>query len=155
MSTQSVTITTEIDDDRTIVRVANSRSAAVVVESASGERVYLPPEADEDDPTAHRPGESHYEGSDGPRDDSPYEGMSDTPPRGDSPYDGATDGVADSPYEGMSEQSTYGSARARPERMGVTPTETGFRVVHPEPVTDVRVLCDDEARGSQSAKIDR
>lgn len=46
----------------------------------------------------------------------------------------------DNPYEGIADDSPYGSSRRSPAQLGQTPTANGFRIVHPEPVTDFRVL---------------
>jgi len=59
-------------------------------------------------------------------------------PDGDSPYRPA--GSGDSPYEGIPDDSPYSSARDVPASLGLTATGTGFRIVHPEPVTDFRIL---------------
>lgn len=99
----------EITDERTVVTVSGDRDAAVVVRSASGEQIYLPPE-DFDRPA-------------GERRQTPY----------DSPYQSAT--PYDSPYD-----SPYQSGRQGGPTVGVEPTADGFRVVHPEPVTDFRLL---------------
>lgn len=39
-----VEITTRIEDDETEIEVSGTRDVAIVVRSASGERIYLPPE---------------------------------------------------------------------------------------------------------------
>lgn len=150
-----LTVTTEIEADRTVVVVDGTRDAAVVVNSASGERVYLPPETavgeagpgsktHDDSPYEGIPTESPYEGIttespyEGIPTESPYEGMAtDSPYEGittDSPYQGI---ATDSPYDGLSDDE--GSSRD-PETYGIAPTENGFRLVHPEPATDVRFL---------------
>jgi hypothetical protein len=50
-------------------------------------------------------------------------------------------GDAESPYDGLrGEDTPYGSARQQDASLGMTPTADGFRIVHDEPVTDVRVL---------------
>jgi len=152
-----VRLTTEIEADRTLVVVEGARDAAVVVNSASGERVYLPPETattepdseavtHDDSPYEGIPTESPYEGI---PTESPYEGIpTESPYEGiptDSPYDGIAtdspyDGIStDSPYEGLSEDDTAGTTRD-PETYGIVPTDDGFRLVHPEPATDVRFL---------------
>lgn len=100
-----VTVEMEITDERTVVTVSGDRDAAVVVRSASGEQIYLPPE-DFDRPA-------------GERRQTPY----------DSPYQSAN------PYD-----SPYQSDRSGAAAVGVQPTVDGFRVVHPEPVTDFRLL---------------
>lgn len=46
----------------------------------------------------------------------------------------------DNPYEGIADDSPYGSSRRTPATLGRSPTADGFRIVHPEPVTDVRLL---------------
>jgi len=120
----AVSVATEIRDGRTVLTVTGTRELAVVVDSASGERVYLPPEAVDDGST-----DNPYEGTEGT---SPYEGV-----EGTSPYEGVE---GTSPYEGVPDESPYGSARAGRDELGVTPTADGFRVVHPEPATDVRFL---------------
>ncbi|ESP88123.1 DUF7510 family protein [Candidatus Halobonum tyrrellensis] len=104
-----VTVDVEITDDRTVVTVSGDRDAAVVVRSASGEQIYLPPE-DFDRPA-------------GEQRQTPY----------DSPYQSAS--PYDSPYD-----SPYQSDRGGAPAAGVQPTVDGFRVVHPEPVTDFRLL---------------
>ncbi|CCQ33046.1 hypothetical protein HLRTI_001069 [Halorhabdus tiamatea SARL4B] len=151
-----VRVTTTIETDRTVVVVEGTHDAAVVVNSASGERVYLPPEtatgeadvgskAHDDSPYAGIPTESPYEGI---TTDNPYEGIATESPYAgmatDSPYEGIS---TDSPYEGMATDSPYdglsdddnGTTR-RSEAYGIVPTDDGFRLVHPEPATDVRFL---------------
>ena len=46
----------------------------------------------------------------------------------------------DNPYEGVADDSPYGSSRRTPASLGRSRTADGFRIVHPEPVTDVRLL---------------
>jgi len=94
--------------DRTVIDVVGSRDAAVVVRSASGERIYLPPPNFDDPPTGDRR--------------TPYE----------SPYAGAGSAT---PYA-----SAYGSPGSESRTPGLQPTADGFRIVHPEPATDVRLL---------------
>ena len=112
------TYTMTVREDETELVVEGDRDAAVVVRSASGEQIYLPPE----DFNRSRSDDSPYQAA---RDDSPYQAA-----RSDSPYQSARD---DSPY-----QSARGGGSGR--RLGITPTADGFRIVHPEPVTDVRIL---------------
>ncbi|MFB6140751.1 MAG: hypothetical protein ABEJ26_09995 [Halosimplex sp.] len=102
----AVSVDVDVGDDRTRIDVTGQRRVAVVVRSASGERIYLPPEPTPDD-----------------ADPNPYR------PTG-----------GDSPYEGVADDSPYGSSRRAPSTLGRTPTENGFRIVHPEPVTDLRFL---------------
>lgn len=142
-----LTVTTEIEADRTVVVVEGTRDAAVVVDSASGERVYLPPEtaigddgprskAYDDSPYEGIPTESPYEGI---TTDSPYEGIAtESPYEGmatDSPYEGIS---TDSPYDGLSDDDKGRTRHS--ETYGIVPTDDGFRLVHPEPATDVRFL---------------
>lgn len=61
---QSVTLTMEIQNGRTEIRVSGDRDTCVVVQSQSGETIYLPPE-DFDRPAGS--------GSNGSTYDSPYE----------------------------------------------------------------------------------
>jgi len=61
-----------------------------------------------------------------------------TEPDENSPYRPA--GSDDSPYDGVPDDSPYSSARDAQVSVGLTATATGFRVVHPEPVTDLRLL---------------
>ncbi len=72
-----VSVDLEIADGRTTITVSGQREASVIVRSASGERIYLPPERapDTDESSPYRPTSSSK---------SPYEGAA-----GDSPYDGA------------------------------------------------------------------
>lgn len=94
-----------IDDDQTEIVVSGDRDTAVVVRSASGEKIYLPPE-DFDRPPEDR--QTAY--------DSPYRPRS---------------GAEDSPYQTHPDATSV---------TGMEPTATGYIVVHPEPVTDVRFL---------------
>jgi hypothetical protein len=110
MPDQDVDFDVTIEDGVTLITMAGDRDAAVIVESESGERIYLPPE-DFDRPTDQ---------------DSPYQSVR----RSDSPYQSVRD--ADSPY-----QSARTSAMPRE---GLVSTADGFRIRHPEPVTDVRLL---------------
>jgi hypothetical protein len=113
---QPVTFTMEIQNGRTEIRVTGDRDTCVVVESASGETIYLSPE--DFDRTAES-GESTYGGpaeSGGSTYDSPYE---------------AGSGSQESPY------TTRPSTEAV---TGMEPTDNGYLVVHPEPVTDLRFL---------------
>ncbi|MFB6128673.1 MAG: hypothetical protein ABEJ47_02815 [Halorhabdus sp.] len=150
-------VTTEIEPDRTVVVVEGTRDVAVVVNSAAGERVYLPPAApegeersgagtDADSAAEAVPTESPYEGVptespyDGIAADTPYTRLSadssdDAVPT-ESPYDGVP---TDSPYEGLSDD-TDDESTDPVTATGVVPTQDGFRIVHPEPATDVRFL---------------
>ncbi len=108
----------EIVDGRTVIEVTGDRDAAVVVRSASGERIYLPPDEDE----------GKRDGSYATAYDSPAEGGA-----SDSPYQSA-----DSPYQSV--DSPYQSVGGTRQPPGLEPTADGFRIVHPEAVTDFRLL---------------
>ncbi|MFB6078116.1 MAG: hypothetical protein ABEJ80_03960 [Halarchaeum sp.] len=101
----------DIGDGRTEIRVAGDRDTAVIVRSASGEKIYLPPE---DFERAADEGGAYA---------TPYEGA-------DSPYD---------PLSGAQE-SPYGTATDAGSVTGLEPTANGYVIVHPEPATDVRFL---------------
>lgn len=102
-----VQVELDVSDGRTLVTLAGQRNAAVIVESESGERIYLPPEeSDGGETSPYRPTEG---------DDSPYQGI----------------GGDDTPY---------GSSRRSDPAVGLNATADGFRIVHPEPVTDVRLV---------------
>lgn len=102
-----VSVEMRVEDGRTTITVSGDADPAVIVRSASGERIYLPPEEAVE-------------------------------PDADSPYRPAE--VEDSPYEGVPTDSPYAAARQSPATLGLTPTANGFRIVHPEPVTDFRIL---------------
>ncbi|MFC7137179.1 hypothetical protein ACFQRB_13445 [Halobaculum litoreum] len=56
----------------------------------------------------------------------------------DSPYQSV---ASDSPYQSPGESdSPYQRGGPTPDRVGLEPTADGFRIVHPEPVTDFRLL---------------
>jgi hypothetical protein len=101
----SVDFDMTIANGRTEIRVSGDRDTAVIVRSAGGEQIYLPPEDFDRPPESGR--------------STPYE----------SPYESAS-GVGDTPYR---------SSGSRPVT-GQEPTADGYRIVHPEPVTDVRFL---------------
>ncbi|MFB6297481.1 MAG: hypothetical protein ABEH56_03055 [Salinirussus sp.] len=127
---EGVSVEVEIGDEETLVRVSGTRDAATIVSSASGEEIYLPPEEFDQPPdggaaTPENPGQSPYE----PAGRSPYEGMAPA----DSPYDSA----------GRDDRSTTADAEGREPStrpVGVEPTPEGFRVLHPEPITDLRFV---------------
>ena len=122
-------VETTVGPDRTVVEYTGSDVAAVVVRSVSGERIYLPLVEEEDDDgeeqltpySGESPGESPYSGAGTPGDET--SGGDDTT----TPYSGESPGV--SPYGGDE----------GPEP-GIHATADGFRVLHPEPARDVRVL---------------
>ena len=102
-----VSVDMDVEGDRTTITVSGDQDAAVVVRSASGERIYLPPE----------------------------EAVEETP---DSPYRGV--GSGDNPYDGIQADTPYEAARQAPATLGLDATADGYRIVHPEPVTDFRIL---------------
>lgn len=76
---QPVSFSMDIEDDRTEIRVSGDRDTSVVVQSASGEKIYLPPE-DFDRPAREQTVyDSPYQAGSGSQ-ESPY----DTGPDADS-----------------------------------------------------------------------
>lgn len=130
---RQVSLEVEIADGRTVIVVTGDRDAAVVVESASGERVYLPPE-DFDRPPESEDGAGQDAYGTGPRPSgSPYQSAT-----SDSPYQSV---ATDSPYQSPgTSDSPYQRGGTASDRVGMEPTADGFRIVHPEPVTDFRLL---------------
>lgn len=124
-TTEDLTVEMDIGEAETLIRVSGTRDAAVIVYSASGEEIYLPPD--------------DFDAPPGTEGTSPY----DPAPGGRSPYEGAV--PDDSPYEAAGEGSRpaggdaegHGGSR---QPVGVESTPEGFRIRHPEPVTDVRLL---------------
>ena len=115
---EQVNFTVNIEDSETVIAMRGDRDTAVIVRSASGERIYLPPEDFQRE--ADRSTDSPYQGA---HDDSPYRGTQ-----------------RDSPYQGVESDSPYQAARQSLPSEGLVPTADGYRIRHPEPVTDVRVL---------------
>lgn len=118
----------QVDGDGTIITVAGTRDAAVVVVSASGEEIYLPPEdfADQLDTMT-----------------SPV----------DSPYETVL--PADDPYQPASSYERTGDGRTR-DVVGMESTDRGFRIIHPEPAYDVRFIRadpDDAAADANDAGV--
>ncbi|WP_255197952.1 DUF7510 family protein [Halorarius litoreus] len=111
-----VSIDIDVENGKTTITVSGDREVAVVVRSASGERVYLPPER-----TASPGGTTPYD----PAED------------GSSPYEGYTQ---TSPYDGRGDASPYSPGRQSPPEEGMMQTAKGFKIFHPEPATDVRIL---------------
>jgi len=70
-----IDIDTRVTDERTVIDVTGTRDVAVVVRSASGERIYLPP-AGFDEPVSDSPYTSPYQGGSGIDEESPYGGGS-------------------------------------------------------------------------------
>ncbi|MCO8267346.1 DUF7510 family protein [Haloferax prahovense] len=111
---EEVSFSVTIEDGWTTIVMEGDKDTAVVVRSASGERIYLPPEGFD----AEAATDSAYQSS-------------------DSPYQSAYD----SPYQSVqTDDSPYQSARGTMPREGMVPTRGGYRIRHPEPVTDVRLL---------------
>lgn len=128
-----VSVEIEIADGRTVIVVTGDRDAAVVVESASGERVYLPPEDFDRPPESDGSRQDAYGTGETRPSDSPYQSVA-----ADSPYQSAT---SDSPYQSPgTSDSPYQRGGQASDRVGLEPTADGFRIVHPEPVTDFRLL---------------
>jgi hypothetical protein len=128
MVDEDVEFTVEIADGETLIEMTGDRDTAVIVRSASGERIYLPPE------DFQRPPETSDSPYQSARSDSPYQSAS----RSDSPYQSAR---SDSPYQSASrDDSPYQSARQQFPDEGLRSTRDGYAIRHPEPVTDVRVL---------------
>jgi hypothetical protein len=118
--TNDVDVTVTIDDDRTVIDVTGERDVAFVVRSDGGEHIYLPP-AEYDEPTRRPSEESPYRETSG-RPDTPYRAASDS-------YQSAG-GREQTPYDGVPD----------PEPTGLESTSTGVRIVHPEPIFDLRLL---------------
>ncbi|QZX99027.1 DUF7510 family protein [Halobaculum rubrum] len=128
-----VSVDVEIADGRTVIVVAGDRDAAVVVQSASGERIYLPPEDFDRPPESERDERQDSYGTGTRPSDSPYQSAT-----SDSPYQSV---ASDSPYQSPGESdSPYQRGGPASDRVGLEPTADGFRIVHPEPVTDLRLL---------------
>jgi len=158
-----VSFSVTIEDGESLITMRGDRDTAVVVRSESGERIYLPPEDFDRDAPRNRDGSyqsaatgdsSEGGGTDSPYQsaatDSPYQAAAtESPYRGlgtDSPYQTAgaespsRDGENDSPYRGVEDDSPYQAAGETTQSEGLSATEDGYRIRHPEPVTDVRVL---------------
>ncbi|MBB6645403.1 DUF7510 family protein [Halobellus ruber] len=157
---EPVSFSVEIEDGETVITMRGDRDTAVVVRSASGERIYLPPEDFDRDAPGSREGRAgETDGSEGSEPDSPYQSAPTDSPyqsaptdspyqsvRTDSPYQSApTDSPyqsaqTDSPYRGIEDDSPYGGSGEPTHGEGLSATADGYRIRHPEPVTDVRVL---------------
>jgi len=104
----------KIRNGQTILTITGKRDVAVIVQSRSGERIYLPPEDAVGGADSDFSGGPYQPGLSGPDDD---EENDDDSRQTQTPYD-RTGGL------GMG-------------RSGQIP---GSRIVHPEPATDVRLL---------------
>jgi len=111
--------TTRIEDGSTVIDVSGKHEVAFVIQSAGGERIYFPPE--DMDTKADAEADSPYQAQ-----DSPYQSQ-DSPYQADSPYQSA-----DSPYQPSDDPEV--STR------GVTETRTGFKIVHPEPASEITLF---------------
>jgi hypothetical protein len=131
-----VSFSVTIEDGETVITMRGDRDTAVVVQSKSGERIYLPPEDFDRGVSPVRDGSSQSAATDSPYQSaptaSPYQSAG-----ADSPYQGAR---SDSPYQGADSDSPYQATGETPPSEGLSPTADGYRIRHPEPVTDVRVL---------------
>ncbi|PSP91120.1 hypothetical protein BRC78_04650 [Halobacteriales archaeon QH_8_68_33] len=107
-----VSVEIDIEGGRTAVTVTGEQEAAVVVYSESGERIYLPPEEQGDDDSSYRPAGESSDGT----------------------------GSGGDPYAGIREEGPYDSGRRVTPSVGMNPTANGFRILHPEPVADLRLL---------------
>jgi hypothetical protein len=147
-----VSFSMEIRNGETVITMRGDRDTAVVVRSDAGERIYLPPEDfDRDAPSGRdadsAPADSPYDGvgtgsssrapTDSPYQSAPTDSPSQSAPA-DSPYRGAGD--AGSRGQDTGDDSPYQPAGEAPRGEGLSPTADGYRIRHPEPVTDVRVL---------------
>lgn len=99
-----------IRDGHTILTITGQRDVAVIVQSRSGERIYLPPE--DTVGTAER----EFAGG---------------------PYQPGVGGETDT---GESSDSETPYDRAGGLGMGESGRLSGSRIVHPEPATDIRLL---------------
>ncbi|MFB6178068.1 MAG: hypothetical protein ABEI99_13200 [Halobaculum sp.] len=132
-----VTVDVEIDDGQTVIEVTNDRDAAVVVESESGQRIYLPPEDFDRPAGGRRQGSYQSGGGPGEEGDTPATGQGTD--HADSPYESPSS--SDSPYQSAdSDDSAYQRADGRVDSEGLHSTADGFKIVHPEPVSDFRLL---------------
>jgi len=142
-----VSVSVTIEDGETVITMSGDRDTAVVVRSDSGERIYLPPEdfnrdgasqsASPDSPYQSAPTDSPYQPA---ATDSPYqraENDSSQTARSESPY---RSGESDSPYQGTGSDSPYQAAGETTQSPGLSATADGYRIRHPEPVSDVRIL---------------
>lgn len=130
----------EVRADRTILTIEGVRDAAVIVRSEGGERIYLPPEEFDTEPTVTSPYST-----------SPYStagestiptttragqtAASTTDKSRDNTGDPETADDVPSPYS-----KTTDDAPADDPEYGRTRVPQGIRIVHPDPVTDVRVV---------------
>ncbi len=140
----SVSFSVTIESGETVITMREDRDSAVIVRSDAGERIYLPPEDFDRDARANAAG-SGATPADSPYQSAPTDSPYQSAPT-DSPYQTAgTDGPDqerrdDNPYQSAESDSPYQGAGETPQGEGLSPTADGYRIRHPEPVTDVRVL---------------
>lgn len=119
---EPTTVEVEIRDDRSILTIEGRRDVSVIVRSEAGERIYLPPE-------------SFDTGSDTtttPYSTSPY-----NPATADDEDDDDDEGPETTPYSTSTDANVDATENVDYGRENLP---QGIRIVHPEPVTDVRVL---------------
>jgi len=110
----------DVRTDRSILTIEGHRDVAVVVRSKRGERIYLPPEDAVEDRDRERTTSPYSpSGADDDEDDEPIGTTTRTPDR-------------ISPYQRGDQQTG--------DMAGRSGGLVGLRIVHPEPVTDFRVL---------------
>lgn len=120
--TEPTTVEIEINEDRSILTIEGRRDVSVIVRSEAGERVYLPPESFDS------------------------EGDTTTTPYSTSPYSTASRDEAEDDDDGGPETTPYSTSTdanvdaAENVNYGRKNLPQGIRIVHPEPVTDIRVL---------------
>ncbi|WP_137197047.1 DUF7510 family protein [Halalkalirubrum salinum] len=123
-----VEYTTSIENGRTEIRVSGETDVAFVIRSESGERIYLPPE--EANTPVPRDRQTPYDGAGTSYDrQNPYQPDESSYQRGDSAYQ-------------RGEGTSYQSADSQTSTRGVIRTRRGFRIVHPEPATEITVVRD-------------
>jgi len=103
-----------IRNGRTILTITGKRDVAVIVQSRSGERIYLPPE-------------DAVSGDDSDFSGGPYQPGLSGPDEDDESDDDSSQ--TETPYDRTGELG-----------MGRSDQISGSRIVHPEPATDVRLL---------------
>jgi hypothetical protein len=104
----------KIRNGRTILTITGERDVAVIVQSRSGERIYLPPEDAVGGDDSDFSGGPYQPGLSDPDDDDESD---DDPRQTETPYD-----------------------RSGGLGMGRSGQIPGSRIVHPEPATDIQLL---------------
>lgn len=121
----AIAVEMEVRGDRTILTIEGKRDAAVIVRSASGERIYLPPEDFEAEPAETTPYST-----------SPYSTTTESDESDDGETD-ASEGNVTTPYSKTADESVADDSQPS---YGRAATPAGIRIVHPEPVSDVRFV---------------